>query len=101
MGDDHGLFSHGTSKFLYDIVSKERMFSISFSDTNDETYTDSFESIGCFKSNHIRNMLIWHYNINDMRNKFCEISLMFWSTILSELLVIWETKSGFTSVQFM
>ena len=100
MGDDHELVSQGPSKFLYDIVSKERMFNISFPDTNDETYTGSFESIGCFKSNHIRDMLIWHYNINNMRNKFCEISLMFLKYD-NEFLVIWQTKSGFTSVQFM
>ena len=70
-----------------------------YGDTN--CNENAFESIRRFKLDHSKNMIISHYNINSIRNKFVEISPLL-ADLDIDILVIAETKidQSFPSAQF-
>lgn len=67
----------------------------------DANCQDPLKSIRDFKVNHPKNLILCHYNINSIRNKFSEASLLLMDQLV-DILAIGETKidDSFPNEQF-
>ena len=82
-------------------VSTARLLSGASANINHQRNDDFLAEIRKFKFKHAKNMIIAHYNINSIRNKFTELRRIL-DIDLCHILAISETKldASFTSSQF-